>query len=101
MPSNPYESPQHESSNAAPQQRVSRRAVFWGGVAAVFLAPVMLNTSQFLHVQSRSAGGHHHWLVAILDIGALVAVVGGCVALVARHWIPEPRRRFPGQPRRG
>jgi hypothetical protein len=94
MPSNPYEPPQQESSDVDTRRRVSRRMVFWCGIAAILLALVMFNGSHSLYVHSKAAGGHYDRIVSLLDISAIIAVVAGCVALVVCHWIPDRRRRY-------
>ena len=95
MLSNPYEPPQQESSDVDTRRRVSRRMVFWGGIAAILLALVMFNGSHSLYVHSKAVGGHYDRIVSLLDICAIIALVAGCVALVVCHWIPDRRRRFP------
>jgi hypothetical protein len=94
MPSNPYEPPQQESSDVDTRRRVTRRMVFWCGIAAILLALVMFNGSHSLYVHSKAAGGHYDRIVSLLDICAIIAVVAGCVALVVCHWIPDRRRRY-------
>ena len=95
MPSNPYEPPHQESSDVNSRRRVSRRMIFWGGIATIFLALAMFNGSHSLYVHSKAAGGHYDRIVFVLDICAIIAVIAGCVALVVCHLVPCRRRRFP------
>ena len=84
MPSNPYQPPHQESSDVNLRRRVSRRMVFWGGIATILLALVMFNGSHSLYVHSKAVDGHYERIVSLLDVCAVIAIVAGCVVLVER-----------------
>ena len=96
MLSNSYEPPRQESSDVDTRRRgVSRRMVFWGGIAAIFVALMMFTGSHTLYVHSKAVDGNYGGIVSLLDTCAIIVIVAGCVALVVCPWIPDRRRRFP------
>lgn len=100
MSPNPYESPREDSAEFELGPRVSRRMVFWGGVAMICLAVVMVNGSEALIVHGRAVGEDYGRIAFALNCVGMIAIVAGCVALVIRHWIPEPRQPFSWRRRR-
>jgi hypothetical protein len=50
--------------------------VFWCGIAAILLAVVMFNGSHSLYVHSKAVDGQYDRLVSLLDMCAIIAVVG-------------------------
>jgi hypothetical protein len=73
---------------------------FWGGLAMIGLAMAMVTESEALYFHARAVGENCDRIIAALNVGAIVAIVAGCVALVVRHWIPEPRQPFSWRRRR-
>ena len=94
--SNPYESPQTHDTEAKPIAKpfLTRQRVLWFGLGGIVFALMWDIGSSKLFIGSRSYDGAWDFVVAVVNVVAVILFLAGIMALMIYHWFPDSSRKY-------